>query len=1208
MCENSEKNWKEFGSCTTTDIVVNELQRKTQYRFRIAAENKVGTGAFVELPVPIATEDILEWDYHDENTVKVKCGDSTVLQVPFKGAKPSVFLLHNDGPIQNMERISAETKDSCVYCHLHEVDHADQGKYTLTVENDTGRGTVVTTLTVLDKPSAPKKLTISDITSESCHLHWQKPDYENGSRITKYIVQICENRKMDWKEAGSSTNTDIVVNELQRKTQYRFRVAAENKVGIGAFGELSAPITTEDISGESQQTDNDTHPESGSPLSRSSNFERLLDEDQGETNFDEKNASVQFQMSSMTYTADDDWKELEYDKESSSVKVLDKKTDTGVANGKVKHNTHSVKDKEENKMELEGFFNKESQKSVPQKSLEYTLVKVGNNYILHSQIHEPVKISQITGELNVSVEDEYILIDGEIVYSISYESGQIMISKVEEAQFEIIKENQECSPSSITNDHHNEELIPCQREVKFNKNENLDSDIEKLTDGIKEFRIKDYQSRDSQNRYMEPTEDKNKECYVLVKNVPKGCSSESLWRDMIEPGFPVVPPLLIYHPKEKDALLICNSEADAAKLCRLGKFDVFEFEPHELCLHDPMITVDRAWLQLLASQQKYDEFVKKMKDIHVHVCTNGTVQAGTTYQLKVVKHIISDWKSLDITCKTIDNVSDNIWNVVSLVKQAHIGEFTANGGNIEFKNGKIHLSASNKDLLSDIFSVLQTYVNSLSKRVFLELPVNPEKKFPEENIKKWCSEIEEELEQECCVYNPKTNLVLAFCNTYENNMKVKYLLRVKKGEIKSTARGRRFTKESKNQEEPVETNKKILPVRDDVRERDFFQTKEGVKVYVCVADILNLDVDCIVNAANDRLQHGGGVAAAIQCGAGYALKKASRDYISKHGKLKAGEACTTTAGDLKYDCVIHAVGPCWSDYYPHNVEKVRECGMDLMDAVTNSFLEAEHHNLKSIALPAISSAIFGVPEKLCIYHYVKATVLYSRSYASKSKALKEIHFVDRNKDTIAKIRNMFEDWLGETASPPDFDINQFISKESGRSANSKKHEKSLHEKKNFPEVSSYLPTPLSYEEKWMTYAYIFCGVDDQKIVATIGNIFDSKASAVVVTINELGEYGTLGKQIFKKVNMSQASEYRRQLSNGLRVNKYLGGIIRTHGFDCGFNFIIHAVFPYYTRRNTLEQRQMDIQKTYWNIFCTAYLDKDISSVVLPLIGIGNIFL
>ncbi|XP_053391626.1 uncharacterized protein LOC128554367, partial [Mercenaria mercenaria] len=251
ICKSGEKDWKEAGSSTTTDTVVHGLQRRTQYLFRVAAENEVGIGAFGELSAHKTTEDSSEWEYHDENTAKAKCGDSIVLKVPFKGAKPSVSLLHNDGPVQNMTRVKAEIIDSCVCCRLQEVDLADQGEYTLTVENDTGRGTVVANLIVLERLPAPQNLTANWTTPVSCQVNWQEPVDLVGSKIKVYVVEMYlkEGKHYSTPNSYQCDTTFLNIKDLDSNNQYLFRVAAKNEVGIGEFTALQGLKTVKNIDG-----------------------------------------------------------------------------------------------------------------------------------------------------------------------------------------------------------------------------------------------------------------------------------------------------------------------------------------------------------------------------------------------------------------------------------------------------------------------------------------------------------------------------------------------------------------------------------------------------------------------------------------------------------------------------------------------------------------------------------------------------------------------------------------------------------------------------------------------------------------------------------------------------------------------------------------------------------------------------------------------
>ncbi|MGD2143553.1 MAG: macro domain-containing protein [Anaerolineae bacterium] len=120
-------------------------------------------------------------------------------------------------------------------------------------------------------------------------------------------------------------------------------------------------------------------------------------------------------------------------------------------------------------------------------------------------------------------------------------------------------------------------------------------------------------------------------------------------------------------------------------------------------------------------------------------------------------------------------------------------------------------------------------------------------------------------------------------------------------------------------------------------------------------DITQLSTDAIVNAANQRLAHGGGVAAVIAQAGGRAIQKESSEWLRKHGPVPTGSAAITSGGELKADYVIHTVGPV---YDPTSRSESAEL---LASAVKSALQLAVEHDLRSIALPAISTGIFGYP-------------------------------------------------------------------------------------------------------------------------------------------------------------------------------------------------------------------------------------------------------
>jgi len=158
---------------------------------------------------------------------------------------------------------------------------------------------------------------------------------------------------------------------------------------------------------------------------------------------------------------------------------------------------------------------------------------------------------------------------------------------------------------------------------------------------------------------------------------------------------------------------------------------------------------------------------------------------------------------------------------------------------------------------------------------------------------------------------------------------------------------------------------------------------KGVTLRVVHGDITDEETEAIVNAANSSLQHGGGVAGAIVKKGGKIIQEES----NKIGYVPVGKAAYTSAGKLKAKYVIHTVGPVWGE--GNEEEKLRS-------AIRSALEVAESLKVKSVALPAVSTGIFGYPKELGVKVIFDEVLKYVDR--NPNTMIKEIHFT--NIDTL----------------------------------------------------------------------------------------------------------------------------------------------------------------------------------------------------------------
>ena len=168
-----------------------------------------------------------------------------------------------------------------------------------------------------------------------------------------------------------------------------------------------------------------------------------------------------------------------------------------------------------------------------------------------------------------------------------------------------------------------------------------------------------------------------------------------------------------------------------------------------------------------------------------------------------------------------------------------------------------------------------------------------------------------------------------------------------------------------------------------------------IKIEVYQGDITQLKLDALVNAANNRLWMGGGVAGALKRTGG---KEIEAEAV-KQGPIPIGQAVVTGAGRLKAKYIIHAA--VMGQDLQTNAEKIRQ-------ATKNSLLRGDELGIKSIAFPALGTGVGGFPLDEC----ARIMIGEVHQYSAKKTRLEKVVFALYDQSAYQVFKQGLEAQLG----------------------------------------------------------------------------------------------------------------------------------------------------------------------------------------------------
>ncbi|XP_046342281.2 protein mono-ADP-ribosyltransferase PARP14-like isoform X2 [Haliotis rufescens] len=354
----------------------------------------------------------------------------------------------------------------------------------------------------------------------------------------------------------------------------------------------------------------------------------------------------------------------------------------------------------------------------------------------------------------------------------------------------------------------------------------------------------------------------------------------------------------------------------------------------------------------------------------------------------------------------------------------------------------------------------------------------------------------------------------------------------------------------------------------------------GRTLYMCQGDITQMKVGAIVNAANQQLSHGGGLARAIVDKGGRIIQDESDAIRRKNGDVNVGKVAVTSSGNLPCQKVIHAVGPIWSG------GKNDEEGL-LQEAIFNSLEMADSWKLPSIAIPALSTGIYGYPVTEATESIIDAVqIFFTDNPGSK---VMDVYVCDNNVQAfIQAVKKV-------CGAAKVVSVNQGVvaaDEDDGQHRSQGRSRRPRHSKQQYASPESDDAFSRQREDVFSSSSIQINIVSGEIATEQVDVIVNSTSH--VLDLN----YGVVSKSILQRAGMVIQNECSQKYPSGIRPGCFAissGGMLNCRQ-------IYHTCLPSWTQGTNGQQV---LQELIRDCLQEAH-SKRYQSIAFPALGTGNL--